>query len=359
VIIRESLASAWATKVPSALVVIVAAAMCFVSLATVGRTAANEAAVRASFEQAGGRTLVVRDQSEKHEFINPRALGAVNALSTVELAVTLGTTFDSTNGRIGRGGALVPTWPVQGDLTGVVQMVRGRLPQAGEAVISALAQAKLGLAEPIGFLQAGANQYPIVGQFDPVEGFTDFAAGAVVNNADAATGVEMRVMLTSIAAAQATQTAVVSLIAPRDPQLLSVESPAGVAELTRIVGEQLSGFGRNLLALILGVGGLFVAVVVLADVLIRRRDLGRRRTLGVTRADLTILVTLRAVICALMGSVLGCAVEVALDGGSGHLPPLSFVIAVALLTVITAGVTALAPAFYAARLDPVRVMRTP
>ena len=42
------------------------------------------------------------------------------------------------------------------------------------------------------------------------------------------------------------------------------------------------------LLLILGAGAFFVSIVVLADVLIRRRDLGRRRTLGIGRGDLIV-----------------------------------------------------------------------
>lgn len=61
-----------------------------------------------------------------------------------------------------------------------------------------------------------------------------------------------------------------------------VESPTGLAELTQAVGGQLAGYGRSLLLLILGVGAFFVGTVVLSDILIRRRDLGRRRTLGAT-----------------------------------------------------------------------------
>ena len=98
---------------------------------------------------------------------------------------------------------------------------------------------------------------------------------------------------------------ILSILAPTDVQGVQVDSPAALAETARDLNAQMSGFGRTLLLLILGAGGFFVAAVVLADVLIRRRDLGRRRTLGVTRADLIALVSLRTLITALLGAALG------------------------------------------------------
>ena len=72
-------------------------------------------------------------------------------------------------------------------------------------------------------------------------------------------------------------------------------------------------FGRSLLLIILAVGGFFVASVVLADVLVHGRDLGRRRTLGAARV----------------------------------------------LAILAAVAAAVLPAIFAAVRDPVRVLRTP
>ena len=357
-IIREALASAWAAKVSSLLIAIVSAAMCFAALATVGQTAANQAAVQAKLEGAGARVLIVRDMSGQG-FINNRTLASVARLSSVERAIALGMPFDSTNGRIGPGGTLVTTWPLHGDLAQAITLVRGRWPLPGEALITATAQARLGLAEPIGYLAWGTNQYPIVGSYVPVPGFEDFATGAVVNDNAVEAGTELRVIIDSISAAGITQSAVLGILAPADAGSVSVQSPLGLAELSQVVGTQLAGFGRNLLWLILGVGGLFVAAVVLADVLVRRRDLGRRRTLGATRGGLTALVVVRAGVCALVGVVIGVVAGWVVTARIGQAPGLDFAVAVGVLATLTAAIVAVLPAMYAARVDPVRVMRTP
>lgn len=131
-----------------------------------------------------------------------------------------------------------------------------------------------------------------------------------------------------------------------------------MADTARDLGADLESSGYQLLLLILGVGGFFVATVVLADVLIRQRDLGRRRTLGVSRADLVAMVGLRSVACAVPGALLGClAAVLAMRSTEGV--ALDYAAATAVLAVLTAGIAALPAAAFASRRDPVAVMRTP
>ena len=100
------------------------------------------------------------------------------------------------------------------------------------------------------------------------------------------------------------------------------------------------------------------AIVVLADVLIRRRDLGRRRTLGIGRADLVLLVAVRTAAPAVLGAVVGAGTGYAVVVGQGGALGLDFVAGVAVLAALTAVVASLLPAAFAAFRDPVRVMRT-
>ena len=97
---------------------------------------------------------------------------------------------------------------------------------------------------------------------------------------------------------------------------LDTHARALAAGNATITGE-LAGLGRSLLLLILGAGAFFVAIVVLADVLIRRRDLGRRRTLGIGRADLVLLVAVRTAAPAVLGAVVGAGTGYAVVVGQG------------------------------------------
>jgi len=357
--LRESLAAAWASKVPSALVAVVVAATCFVALSTVGKTAANEEQIRLRLEAAGARLLSVTDTRES-EFINPRTLGLIRGLTGVDVATGVGVARDVTNGRIGPGGTRVAAFPVDANLSQIGRLVRGRWARPGEALVTPDAQRRLGMVEPVGFVQSSDKTgYPVVGAIEMVSPFDDMARSIIINTTGAAQVRELRVVITSIADVNATQKAILSILAPADPQNVQIESPSGLADTAQDLGGQLAGFGRSLLLLILGVGACFVATVVLSDVLVRRRDLGRRRTLGATRADLTGLVVLRTTVPAITGATVGSALALALNASSGYPTPVNFGIAVATLASLAAALAAAPPAVYAAWRDPVNVMRTP
>jgi putative ABC transport system permease protein len=358
-LLREAWAATWAAKVSSVLIAVVVAGMCVAAIATVGRSAAASADVAARMEQAGARRLQVID-AKAEGFINARTLGVISNLSSVESADALGIPFDATNGATGTGGIRIPVWPVLGSITQIGTLTRGRLPQPGEALISATQLATLGLEQPVGFLVAtdGTASYPIVGAYTARAPFEDLAGGAIVARPDG-TGRELRVVLNSVNATDGTVAAVMNTLAPRDSQGVQVDSPAALAQTARDLADQLAGYGSSLLSLILGAGGSLVAAVVLADVLVRRRDLGRRRTLGITRADLTAIVIVRAATTAVIGALLGCTAGWLANHAIGQDTPLSFTVAVGVLATIVAALAALPPAVYATRLDPVTVMRTP
>lgn len=359
-LLREIWATTWSTRIPSALITLVVAAMCFTAIATVGRSAAAAADVAARMEQAGARRLSVVD-ARSVGFINPRTLAGIRSLSTVEETDALGAPFDATNGVIGFGGTQIPVWPVLGKAAGVGDLVWGRAPQPGEAVISITALPTVGMAAPVGYLVAtSGEQYPVVGAYRARPPFEDLAAGAIVVPEAPVAGREVRVLVSSIGAARETTSAVLSILAaPADADGVYVDAPTALAETARDIDAQLSGAGRSLLMLILVVGGVFVAAVVLADVLIRRRDLGRRRTLGITRSRLTALVAGRAVLTATLGALIGCVGGAVFNASLGAPTPWMFVVGVGVLALLAAGLAAIAPAAAAARLDPVTVMRTP
>lgn len=359
-LLREAWATTWAARVSSVLIAVVVATMCFASIVTVGRSASAAAEVAQRMEEAGARRLSVVDTREDG-FINPRTLGVVRAVNTVQTANALGAPFDAVNGVIGRGGVRVPVWPVLGDLTHVASLVRGRLPRPGEALVSAGRLPALGMAEPVGYLETvdGSTSYPIVGAFEARAPFEDLAAGAIVAAEDDMPGRELRVVIDDVTSAQPTVTAILATLAPPDIHGVQVDSPTALAATARDLNAQMAGFGRTLLLLILAVGGFFVAAVVLSDVLVRRRDLGRRRTLGVTRSDLISLVLARTAFTGVVGAVPGCLLGWIANQVTGFTTPIHFTAGVGTLAVLVATLAALPPAGYAARLDPVNVMRTP
>lgn len=359
-LLREVLATTWSAKVGSTLMTLVVAGMCFAAIATVGRSASAAAEVTARLEQAGARTLTVVDLTNKG-FINRTTVAAIAAIDTVESANGVGAPFDSVNGAVGTGGLRVPTWTLAGDPGSAVEVVRGRTPRPGEAIVSLRTQRRLLLEEPVGFLSTveAGQQFPIVGAYRAAPSLSKLDDGAVVNlsGRDFERKRELVVVIDRTAAASATVQAVMSILAPPEQDDAAVESPTSLANTARDLERDLAVEGRAMLLLILAVGGLFIAAVVLADVLVRRRDLGRRRTLGVTRADLVAMVTTRCLVTGVLGAGAGCVGGIVVNGSIGYPTPALFALGVGALGVLVAAVAALPPAFYAARLDPVEVMR--
>ncbi|HMQ65309.1 MAG TPA: hypothetical protein PJ992_03380 [Arachnia sp.] len=360
VLAREALATAWANKVPSTLVALLVAAMVAGTLATVGRTAAAEEQLSERMDAAGSRLLTVRDARGKG-LLSPTIVAQSAGLSGVERAAGTLSAIDVVTGAVGQGGERVAAWGVTGGLDGVVTLTAGRWPEPGEALVSGPAMAILGLTSPYGFVaEAAANpeEFGIVGSYAPLDPFDDYGAGLVYNAAgrDADT---LWVVAAEPRHAAAAQQAVLGIVAPDSFEDIQVTSPVGMAELRDQVLGDLGAFGRTLLLGVLGAGGLLTAVVVLADVLVRRKDLGRRRALGASRGVIVGIVTARTFAPALLGAALGCASGLWVAARLGAAPPLDFVGGVAVLAVLSATFSAVPPALFAATRDPVAVLRTP
>ncbi|WP_150462989.1 ABC transporter permease [Nesterenkonia ebinurensis] len=364
-LLREAANTAWATKVPSALIVLLVAVMCAATLATVGRTAAAEAQLYERLDSAGARVLTVTEPShDSYELINAATIGQTGALSSTERALGTITAIDVVNGEIGEGGERVPAWGIYGNLENVVTMEEGRWPQPGEALVSAEAMDRLNLDAPVGWVeQATSNpmeDWAIVGTFSPRDPFGDYTAGIVYPvSPDQPAATTLHVVLHDANHAGPAQSAVLQLLDPPATDHLTVQSPMSMAQLQDELTGDFTTFGRTLLLGVLAGGAFLVAIVVLADVLVRRKDLGRRRALGASRGVIVGLVLLRTMVPALLGAGAGVAGGLAMARSFEAQPPWEFTAGTAVLAVLAACVFAVIPAIYAATRDPVAVLRTP
>ncbi|GAA3801498.1 FtsX-like permease family protein [Cellulomonas soli] len=358
-LLREATASARAQRVPTLMVVVLVAAMCVTTILTVGRTAGAEAQVAERLNSAGSRQLVVRD-ARSQGFLTSSVVGSVESLSTVERAVGLGIAFDASNAVFGSGGTAVAARAVTGDLSSAVRLTAGRWPNPGEALVSAPAMSALGLDEPVGsLLGSDGATFAIVGSYAPRAPFDALDGGAVVAASPGENAQALYVIARSAGAASSTQSAVLATLNREDPGDVTVESPVDLATVQQSVAGDLTVFGRGMLILVMGAGAVLVGVVVLADVLLRRRDLGRRRALGAARWMLVSLVVLRAALAAALGSTLGVLAGAAAASRTGIAPTVAFDVSVGVIAVLVTAATAVVPAVAAAWQDPVRVLRTP
>lgn len=361
-LLREALSTAWANKVPTVLVTLLVGIMCATTLATVGRTAAAEQQVSDRLDAAGSRLLVVTD-TRAGELISPAVVQQTRRLSVTERAVGAQIPIDVVNMVVGQGGTRVPAWAIDGDLSQVLTLTAGRWPGPGEALVSADAQVALRMDDPVGAVELASTtqtgDYSVVGSFEPREPFSQYAAGLVIAAEPEAVSDSLYVVVTDSGVASSAQSAVLGLVDPPDFDSISVQSPVALAELQAEVAADLGTFGRTLLLGVLGAGALLVAIVVLADVLVRRKDLGRRRALGATRGTIVAMVITRTLLPALLGAGTGAAAGLWVSDRFAATPPWQFTTGTAILAVLAAIVSAILPAVYAATRDPVRVLRTP
>lgn len=362
-LLREALATAWASKVPSALVCLITAAMCIMTISTVGRTAAAEEQVAQRIDSSGARQLVVTDK-KADGLISESIISMASNFSVIERSVGLGSPTDVKNLAIGEGATPVPAWAVIGDIGSVAQLEAGRYPGPGEALVSTQALRKLGMQYPVGAVRIANADIPvdfaIVGSYTPRDPFTDLDQGVIYEAQSGSSATNLHLILNDASQAAVAQGSVLSLFGQlADPEAISVRSPLQMAKLhDEIVGD-LGSFGKSLLYGALGIGSLLVAVVVFADILVRRKDLGRRRALGATRSDIVTLMLIRTLIPAVAGALVGMLGGLGITVSTGSVPPFAFCLGIVILALLSAGASSLVPAAYAANADPVKVLRTP
>lgn len=356
-LLRTAARTARQQLVASLLTLVVVGLMCATALATAGRATATDAALRASLDKAGARALSITDVKDLG-VINSATCTVARGLSTVERAVALGRAYDMTLGAT-PGGNAVPVRPVN-DPAAVATLTAGRWPGPNEVVLGPEAVAALRLRGPVGYLESkGGDEVAVVGFFAPRPGFEDLTGLALRGWRAPGKLTELRVIVTDIAVLRDTQAEILGSFGTVDPQALSVTSPTGLATANQLVATELGAANRAALGLILAVGALFIGIVVLADVLLHRRELGRRRALGARRSDLTALYVVRTCLPGALGAGLGALSTWAYFASRGTDIPLPFVGAVAVLAVATVAVASLVPAAWAAHRDPVAVLRTP
>lgn len=358
---REAVASAWSQPVASIVTVLMVAGMIVAVMLTTGRTVGAEQEVLESIDSAGTRSIVVR--AETGAGLTADVLDRIAGVEGIEWSAAFSSAIDATNTAV-PDGTRTPVRLIYGtDLERLGIPAHSPIP-GGLAYASTEALEQLGLPDSAGSITTtDGTTYGISGKIDTPDFVTAFEPLVVVPQPEAL-GTEPVNVLIVIALrpdlVAPVAAAVRSVLAVDDPTKVTVQTSEALAQLRGLIEGQLGSFARGLVLVMLALTGTLVAVILYGLVMMRRKDFGRRRALGATRAVIISLLLIQTALLALTGVVFGSAIAaIILLASSDPLPGLDFFSAVGILAVTTALLAALAPAIAASRREPIKELRVP
>ncbi|MFI5844820.1 ABC transporter permease [Catenuloplanes sp. NPDC051500] len=154
-------------------------------------------------------------------------------------------------------------------------------------------------------------------------------------------------------------------VAPARPNEVLVERPSDALLAQEVTDRALTGLLLGLGAVALLVGGVGVANTMIVSVLERRSEVGLRRALGATRAQIRTQFLVESLLLSALGGATGLLLGAAVTGvyawSRGWPPAVPGWAAAAGLavTVLIGGVAGLYPAVRAARLSPTEALAVP
>lgn len=359
-IMRESCASALSQPVMSVITILIITGMCCAVLLTSGRAVGAEQRVLATLDSAGTKSIIVRAKGDAG--LDSSVMDRVSRIRDIAWAGGFGPARDVHNEAL-VDGTKVPIRDYFEDAVG--ESNRKLQLSAGEpAHASTSALTMLGMLDRMGaVVGADGITHSVVGPLD-APSFLDFLEPVILlprPSTPSSIGLPISVLV--IVARKPELVAPVaaalpSLLGVSDMSEVTISTSADLATLRRLVHDQLSAYGRGLLASIFGVTAALVAVVLYGLVALRRRDFGRRRALGASQRWIVGFLLLQVAILSGLGALSGCMISVlALSLANEPLPSGDFVVAVAVQAVLLSIVAAAAPAAIASRRDPLRELR--
>ncbi len=351
---RESLRVAAVTRVVSGLVLLLAMVVPAAILGTAGLSIEAQASILRRVDEMGSRIVTMVTTGGRESAIPATAVDRVARLEGVGWVLGLGPVFDART-RQGTGG---PT-PVRAYRAVRAPVEFGESPAGPGAFVSAVSIRRLGLGGAYSMIDPGGID--VVGWFrarEPLEVLDDFIL--VPSDDDGLMLERLIVAVEDVGWVDPVVANLPALVGDDAAAFTTVQRGAGLLAAREAVRDEVTSRDRQLVVLLLAVAMGVACLVVFAGTVAARRDFGRRRALGATRAQLTVLVMLTTLWPAVVGVLVGAAAGwLYVASRLGGAPTASFPVAVAVLTVLALVTASAIPAAVAATRDPLQVLRTP
>lgn len=360
-LMREIAVSAWAQRVSTVVTVLIIGGSALTILLTSGRSAAAEAAVLASIDAQGTRAVTIAAKGEDAGLARS-IVDDLARLHEVEDVVGLGPVQDLT-------AAAIPEGSRVGARTAYGRLRGDRLEQTPATLglgawVTHRAGESLGMPSGAGAVRFVDGEELFITKQTVLPDYLIGLEPAVLvpvarNDEDA------RFSTIVVLARDPSQVSLVSdfarsLLVDLPREGVTVSTSEQMAELRRVVGGQLTAQGRAIVLGVLGGAMLATVVNVWGLTLLRRRDIGRRRALGATRATIIALMVGQVAVAAAGAAMVGAGVGVGLLArGDAPAPGLEYTAAVILALTGIAAIAAAVPASIASRRDPLTELRVP
>jgi putative ABC transport system permease protein len=359
-LIVEALRSLRAKLALTAAMILIGVTASAVLVTTMGRSAAELAALRRSFDDAGA--AVVRVQAEGETSLPLTLCVVLGQVGGVERAVALSASHDVfpvglVGSSIRAPRRFAATCGEETDTSGLVL-----LSAPGRSVVGRSAMAALHLAGPVGALTTEAGAVSVIAgsrSFPANLVFLDSAVLTSPERADTQAFSEFVIVLQDARQIEAYRRLAELLLSQAGIDA-RVSAPIELALLRAGLVEQRLSESRSRLAVgAAGVAVLTAAVAFIGSVL-RRREMGRRRVLGASQSWLVALVGAEVILATGLGAIAGALAPLGvLASRDDPVPGAVTVLAAVAFVVLTSAVAALGPAVVSARVDPARALRVP
>jgi putative ABC transport system permease protein len=240
-------------------------------------------------------------------------------------------------------------------------------------VLGATAADRLGvaLAGPDVQVWLGGQWFTVVGVLHPVPLAPELDSSALIGWPVAADLLDFDGYATTVytraseASVEAVQSVLAATANPEAPNEVEVSRPSEALEAQRATDEALNGLLLGLGAVALLVGGVGVANTMVISVLERRAEIGLRRSLGATRAQIRLQFLAESLLLSALGGLAGILLGVTVTSAyalsqswPAVVPPAATAGGLA-ATLVIGAIAGLYPAVRASRLAPTEALSSP